>query len=183
MRNGKNKSNSLFTNKKEFISLTNQLIMIQRIQTIFLLLVIIFITLSISLPIAFYSNFIQGQQFNYSVIGYLHPTGSLTAGFSSIPLLLCGVISILLALTAIFTYKKRRFQFNVSGINILVILFYIGIIIYYFSDVITGTVTNDVKVSLKVPIVFPIIALIFNILAMLSIKKDDNLIKSLDRLR
>ena len=158
--------------------------MLQRIQTVYLLLAIALIALSMTLPLAFYSNIIQGQQFNYTVLGFLQPQDDFAKGFNSLPLFIFAAISILLSLVTVFSFKKRKFQLSLSTFNIVAVLFYIGILAYYFSNVITaGNAGNNVSVSLKYPLTFPAIALIFILLAMRSIKKDENLVKSLDRLR
>lgn len=157
--------------------------MLQRIQTVYLLLAIALIALSAILPLAFYSNIIQGQQFNYTVLGFLQPQNDFAKGFNSLPLFIFAAISILLSLVTIFSFKKRKFQLSLSTFNIVAVLFYIGILAYYFSNVITNNAGSNVNISLKYPLTFPAIALIFILLAMRAIKKDENLVKSLDRLR
>lgn len=156
--------------------------MLQRIQTVYLLLTVVFIALSMTLSLTFYSNLIQNAQFNYSILSFLHPTTDFEKNFNSLPLFAFSSLSVILALITIFLFKKRNFQYRICVINTIVILFYIGMLGYYFYTVFDMG-SNDVKLNLKVPLVFPAIALIFNFLAMRGIKKDENLIKSLDRLR
>jgi len=54
----------------------------------------------------------------------------------------------------------------------------LGVYIYLGKRALDGT-----ELSLKLPVIFPVIALILNFLAMRGIMKDENLIKSMNRLR
>ncbi|MDR0681256.1 MAG: DUF4293 domain-containing protein [Dysgonamonadaceae bacterium] len=83
-----------------------------------------------------------------------------------------GLIAVL-SIVVIFLYKNRALQIKLCyGILVLLILSYI---ILFFSGV-------KVVVG-KLPLVFPFVAGIFDILAILAIKKDEKLVRSLDRLR
>jgi hypothetical protein len=83
-----------------------------------------------------------------------------------------GLIVVLSVIT-IFLYKSRALQIKLCyGILILLIL---SCLILFLS----GTKTGEGKL----PFVFPFIAGIFDILAICAIKKDEKLIRSLNRLR
>lgn len=157
--------------------------MLQRIQTVYLFLAIVFIALSVILPIAFYSNLIVGNQFEYSILKFLSPENSSNLGFNSLPLFVPAAISIILSIIAIFVFKNRKLQINLTVYSMVFNVVYVGLLAYYFLSVITNSVSNDVNVSHKYPLVFPVIALIFSYLAIRGIKKDEDLIKSVDRLR
>ena len=155
--------------------------MLQRIQTVFLFLVIVLIALSVVLPIAFYSNLIKGSQFNYAILNFLSFGENSKGGFSSLPLFIPAALCVLLSIIEIFAYKKRGFQIKIGIFNILFNVIYLGILMYYFSAIFTASA--DIKVLYKYPLIFPVIALILNVLAIRGVKKDDELVKSLDRLR
>ncbi|MGC3977667.1 MAG: DUF4293 domain-containing protein [Paludibacteraceae bacterium] len=135
--------------------------MLQRIQTVYLFLVIVLITLSAVLPIAFYSNLTVGNQFNYTILRFLSPSDDAIKGFSSIPLAVPAAICVILALFEIFTYKKRNIQINLGIFNIIFNAIYLGVLIYYFNFVLTNGYSSDIKVLYKYPLIFPIVALIF----------------------
>ncbi len=157
--------------------------MLQRIQTVYLLLAVALITLSMTLPLAFYSNLIQGQQFNYTIIGFLQPKDAFAQGFNSLPMFIFASISILISMITVFSFKKRKFQLKLCVFNVVAILFYIGVVAYYFYTLSSGASGSDVILTLKYPLIFPPIALIFILLAMRAISTDEKLVKSLDRLR
>lgn len=156
------------------------IIMIQRIQTLYLLLAAALLVLSMVLPVAFYSNLVQGVQFDYSILEFLKPQVVVYQKFNSLPMFMFGTVTLLLAVISIFVYKKRTVQYRICLINTILIIFYIGVIAYFFY-IVSGE--NNIRLSYKIPIVFPIVALVFNILAMSGIRKDEKLVKSLDRLR
>lgn len=157
--------------------------MIQRIQTIFLFFAIILTSLSMVLPIAFYSNITTGIQFEYSILKFLSPENPNNLGFNSLPLFVPAAISIVFSIAALFMFKNRKFQINMTIYSIVFNLVYVGLLVYYILSVLSNSATIDVNVSHKYPLIFPIIALIFSFLAIRGIKKDDELVKSLDRLR
>ncbi len=157
--------------------------MLQRIQTVFLFLAIVFIALSVILPIAFYSNLTTANQFEYSILNFLSPKNPNNLGFNSLPLFVPAAISIVLSIAALFMFKKRKLQINLTIYSIVFNVVYVGLLAYYILSVFSNSASKDVTVSHHYPLIFPIIALIFSFLAIRGIKKDDELVKSLDRLR
>lgn len=157
--------------------------MLQRIQTVFIFLAIVLITLSLVLPIAFYSNLTVSNQFDYSILKFLSTKNVNITGFNSLPLFVPAVISILLSVIEIFSFKKRKVQLNLGIYSIVFNVLYVGLLVYYFTSVLNNSASGDVNVMYKYPLVFPVISLIFSYLAIRRIKKDDELVKSLDRLR
>lgn len=122
--------------------------MIQRIQTLYLLIVAIITTI-----IPFYLG------------------SKLIFGF-----LICS----LLAIISIFSYKKRQNQFVINRLNIGCNLILIVFIILQNLQLIESKFIISESIFIKF---LPIIIIIFLVLANKSIKKDDNLVKSSDRLR
>jgi peptidoglycan/LPS O-acetylase OafA/YrhL len=127
--------------------------MIQRIQTIYLLLVSGLMASMCFLPV---------MQITSSTGMTLLAESSLTA---------------ILALVAIFLFKKRKMQLNFCfGILGLLVLSYLIIIFDLWLP-------NRGNVSLEVPVVFPFFALVLDLLAIRAIQKDEKLVRSADRLR
>lgn len=135
--------------------------MIQRIQTIWLLLAAAasFATLKLS----FYSGNKDNNLFE-----------ELT-GSSHFLLLILSVAVGLLALITIFLFKNRKLQIR---LNLLGIVLQLVVLVIYFQQIKTyvqGNFTLTSALSFVIPIFF--------ILSWLGIRKDEKLIKSMDRLR
>ena len=90
-------------------------------------------------------------------------------------------LSALLALINIFLYKKRKLQMKVGTLtSLLILFFYVTLYVYFNAYTVKYGLTFS---SFQFGLILPVIALIFNVLAILRIKKDENLVKSLDRIR
>lgn len=86
----------------------------------------------------------------------------------------------LLASVTILFYKRRKLQINLGYLTIFAI-----VLIYVFGAFFLWDLKQNYLVSISYTIVctFPFIALIFEFLAIRGIKKDEKLIRSLNRLR
>ena len=85
----------------------------------------------------------------------------------------------LLALITVFLYKNRQLQFVLGRLNILINLILLGVLIY-----LSLTLSGETKVSEKgIGMFLPIVAILLLVLANKAIKKDEDLVKSVDRLR
>jgi hypothetical protein len=135
--------------------------MIQRIQTIWLLLAAAasFATLKFS----FYSGNKDNNLFE-----------ELT-GSSHFLLMILSVAVGLLALITIFLYKNRKLQIRLSLLGIVLQLAVLAVYFQQLKTYVQGNFTLTSGVSFIIPVFF--------ILAWLGIRKDEKLIKSMDRLR
>jgi hypothetical protein len=155
--------------------------MIQRIQTIYLLIVVILsgITL-LTVQAGFVGNADAAQYIlNYKGVFQVQTTGmdfvknvwSLTA--------LCVLIPVI-AIATIFVYKKRLLQIRLSIINSVLLAGYYGLLFIYLWQI--GTAL-DAEWYLEMVTAFPLVNIILTFLAIRAIGKDEALIKSLNRLR
>ena len=129
--------------------------MIQRVQTVYLLLIFGLMVSMLFLPIADIDSF----------------TWTLFAECS---------LTALLAFVTIFLYKKRKLQIKLCyGVLGLLILSYLIIFFNFWLP----NYTSDAVVAFKVPVIFPFFAMVLDILAIRAIQKDEKLVRSLDRLR
>lgn len=87
----------------------------------------------------------------------------------------------ILALATIFLFKNRQLQKKLSVIGILVSLGLIALEFYFVNDF--KTTLNLSESTWKPGALMPILIAIFFFLALQGIRKDEKLIKSLDRLR
>ncbi|MFD0860639.1 DUF4293 domain-containing protein [Sungkyunkwania multivorans] len=95
--------------------------------------------------------------------------------------LLLGVflMSAFLAVVAIFMYKNRKNQFVINRLNMILNLFLLGVFVYR-----SLSVSGEAHVSEKgVGMLLPVISIVLLVLANKAIKKDEELVKSVDRLR
>ncbi len=142
--------------------------MIQRIQSVYLLIVAI---VSGGLIFAFDLWKIgEVKTFAFSLLSH----ESLLQ--KCIPVLF--LLSALVALIAIFSFKDRKKQFVLGRVILLINLFLLGILIYVSLNL-PGEVTSEKGIGMFIPT----IAILFTVMANKAIKKDEDLVKSVDRLR
>lgn len=100
-------------------------------------------------------------------------------GSNALLLTLCAAIGIS-SFIVIFIYKNRPFQLKACRL-ILIFIFILIALLFYTSDTISSSL--DQKVVFKIGTYLPMLQVIFVFLAHRGIKKDDQLVKSADRLR
>jgi hypothetical protein len=86
--------------------------------------------------------------------------------------------SILHKLVAIFCFNDRQQQFVLGRIIILINLFLLGILIYLSLNI-PGEIFSEKGIGMFIPS----FVILFSVLANKAIRKDENLVKSVDRLR
>jgi len=89
------------------------------------------------------------------------------------------LLSAIVSFITIFLFKNRKLQFVVGRLVILINLFLLGLLIY-----VSLTLPGEVSISEKgIGMFLPILAILLIVLANKAIKKDEDLVKSVDRLR
>ncbi len=87
--------------------------------------------------------------------------------------------SVVLSLISIFRYKDRKSQFVLGRLNIILNFILLGLFVYR-----SLSLSGETEVSEKgIGILLPIFSIVFLVLANKAIKKDEDLVKSVDRLR
>ena len=87
--------------------------------------------------------------------------------------------SILLTLLSILNFKKRQLQFVINRLSIILNFSLLGVFVYR-----SLTLSGETLVSEKgIGVLLPIISIVFLVMANKAIKKDEDLVKSVDRLR
>lgn len=143
--------------------------MIQRIQTIYLLL-----TSVVSGGLIFIFNLWISTGEKIFVVDLF---SNKLISLQFIPIMF--FISSILAVVNIFIFNNRKLQFVIGRVLILINLFLLGLLIYQ-SLMISG----ETSVSEKgIGMFLPILAILLLVLANKAIKKDEDLVKSVDRLR
>jgi len=152
--------------------------MIQRIQSLFLFAAFVCSVVSLFVPFVYFessTNEVLLYAFHYTDID-----GKPIDGVgSTLPLGLIVSFSALASLATVFLFKNRKLQLRISLYNILLNVGAIGLIYFYSSY----AASANVAYALKMGSVLPIVAAIFVLLAFRTIRQDDALVKSLDRIR
>jgi hypothetical protein len=138
--------------------------MIQRIQSLWLLLAII------AGVLAFYFPFYSGQRDLVGQLGY----AELKATYN-IPITFLVAIAILGTIWALFSYNKRKRQFMASFISMIFAIAAIVLMFMGTNDFVSGQMSLGSICILLMPV--------FLFLAARGIRSDDKLVKSMDRLR
>ena len=87
--------------------------------------------------------------------------------------------SALLSLIAIFLFKNRKLQFVLGRLNIILNFILLGVLVYQ-SQLLSGGAAAPEK---GIGMLIPLISIVFIALANKAIKRDEDLVKSVDRLR
>jgi hypothetical protein len=89
-------------------------------------------------------------------------------------------LSNMLSLLSIISHKKRQQQFVMGRLNVILNLILLGLFVYRTLNLSGETATVLEK---GIGMFLPIISIVFLVLANKAIKKDEDLVKSVDRLR
>ncbi|MFC1732680.1 DUF4293 domain-containing protein [candidate division KSB1 bacterium] len=160
--------------------------MIQRIQSLFLLLVMFAMTAFFFFPIASYIDIINNKYYKFSILGLKHISPDpepIVSSFFTIPLAIITIAIFVLALTALFSYKKRKHQVKLCRMNMFVNIILLLLIFFFYAPSIEKYTNDSTDYLGEAGIYFPLISIIFLLLAIRSIIRDEKLIRSADRLR
>lgn len=152
--------------------------MIQRKQTIFLLIAVILTIVCLCLPIG--SIIAENTFGDKSVIYNLWITSADGNHSLSVwPLFAILLITCPIALIAIFTYRNRITQSRFCMFNILLLL---GWYVVYAMIILNLQESgNEIKISF--PVILPVISMILYFMARKAILADEALVRSADRIR
>jgi hypothetical protein len=138
--------------------------MIQRIQSVYLFFAFV---ASAVLPFVFYL-WIENDAKGTKVFFMQNIVYTVLFGLSST-----------LAILSIMTYKKRQQQFVMNRLNMILNLILLGLFVYR-----TLNLSGETTVSEKgIGMFLPVLSIFLLVLANRAIKKDEDLVKSVDRLR
>jgi len=148
--------------------------MVQRIQTIYLLLAISTIAAFLFAPVIRY----EAPDIKYVSDIQAWDVKPFISGYYVFIVAILEGIAIGFSLIAIFLYKRRQFQVILSWLALLLHASSAAYIFYYFQ-----TKENPIDIIYTVWNLAAIPPVIFLLLAIINIKKDEALVKSMDRLR
>ncbi len=136
--------------------------MIQRIQTLYLALAAIVSGIFI---------------FVFSM--WTTASGDVLFAQQDMTMMIMFLASALISVVTILKFKDRKSQFVLGRLNIILNFVLLGFIVYQ-----SQTLSGETAVSEKgIGMVLPLVSIVFIALANKAIKKDEDLVKSVDRLR
>jgi len=155
--------------------------MIQRIQTIYLLVAGLVIAGLFVFPLV-HGVYVNGQPETIMVTGVFKDVNGQSAHTETfIPLIIGTALVALMPLAVIFFYKNRRKQINLCyGLMLVIIAFS-----YWVSQTVKNAI-GDATMSMSnygIGIILLSLSLLLIVIAQKSIQKDDKLVRSADRLR
>jgi len=144
--------------------------MLQRVQTIYLIIAAL-----LSGVVAFLVPF--WNDINGGIVMLEEVMQSEIVVYRAVPLLF--VLSSIISVAVIFLYKNRTKQIIGNRLNIVINFLLLGIIVYRLLNL-----PGEIDISEKgIGVFIPLLVIVFLALANKAILKDENLVKSVDRLR
>ena len=149
--------------------------MIQRVQTLYLFGVLVLLFICCHVPVAVLSG-ANGKVDAMTLINLIHSGGNVSLHI--LILFLLG-LSAIIDLLCIFLYKRRKVQMKQCLINVFLL---VGLNLSLFYQLLILKMSG-ITVMYRLPFIFPLLCAVLTYLAYQRIKKDDDLVKSYDRLR
>lgn len=154
--------------------------MIQRIQSLYLLIIFGLTLAMFFFPLA---CFVGGtEEFRITLWGIKN----ILSGANTVPAIHIGALAALagtIALVTIFLYRKRKMQIRLCVVQIILQAGLQAVIVFYLLRAATLIEMDMSSMKYSITAIFPVINIILAFLAYRGVAKDEKLIKSLDRIR
>jgi hypothetical protein len=163
--------------------------MIQRIQSVFLFLLVLAMVAMLFLPLWSKTDATTGEEVILTAWNIKSYTNEANTASGTIPqqnAIAIGLLAIAaagVALYEIFQFKSRLNQMKLGLLNTLIIAALLGTSFYYAAYVGAELVEADNNGAYQAGFYMPMLALLLNALANRFIKRDEDLVRSVDRLR
>ena len=172
----------MLTNFFPIFDPTKQNNMIQRVQSVYLLLITVLMSF---LFISAYADLKldDGTEllFKSYSITKISPDQASSLYKSTVPVVFLVLVIGILSFFTIFIYNRRIIQIRLSMVNIFLILALIlAMLIYYLT---TKNAFPDGKFNFRMPMIYPVLSLIFCFMAIRGIRHDELLVNSYKRIR
>lgn len=152
--------------------------MIQRIQTLYLLAVAALMAAAIFTPLAYFAAGVEEYKL------YAFSLQGAQESYSTIYMGIIITLATIIPLVNIFLFKNRLLQIRLCAVELMLLVgSAIFMAIYYF---LSNRMFSQLEFSahgFHIAIIFPLIALVLDYLALRAIFRDEMLVKSLDRIR
>ncbi len=158
--------------------------MIQRVQTIYLLLAALCGLCTFFFP---YAHYYEGdlKLAEYAMFGVFNVQSDIVEmrGPYGVPAWILGFLSTMIPAAAIFLYRRRPVQYRVTRLAFLSFLVYAVYLFFAVESVGDSLFAGAISTMHHIGFYLPVAALPLCFLAVRGIKKDEALVKSLDRIR
>jgi len=155
--------------------------MIQRIQTVYLLIVAGLFVALLFLPLVFLKT--GGTLYSFNASGLFTTTQPAELVHPTWAVFILAATIVIVAFIAIFMFKKRVLQARICVFNALLIIGFCALFGFYVWQFGKSPEMPDMEITLRLWAAFPIVAFILNYLAIRNIGADEFLVRSLERIR
>jgi len=152
--------------------------MIQRIQTVYLALLVISLGLAFVFPFSTFPT--AGGSLTLDAFGLSKEVPAVSIWF---PYYVVIAMSMGIGIITISQFKNRKRQLQLGKLNYLITLLGLVFIFVDSDRIANGVGAMETEISYGIGMFSPVVALVFQFLANRGIKADEKLIKSMDRLR
>lgn len=157
--------------------------MLQRIQTVYLFLAALAGILLFFFPLAnFYDEILGNYRFFITGVEPMDPNPKMVFSFwFTSPLWIITAAATLLPLVTLLLYNNRILQIRLVAFNILFFILLIVLVFLFYAGKVERL--TQIGPAYQEGVFFPLVSLLFLILANRSIRKDESKVKAADRLR
>ncbi|MDR3267653.1 MAG: DUF4293 domain-containing protein [Tannerella sp.] len=152
--------------------------MLQRIQTVYLLLITALSIAMLFLPLAVVQS--GGVAYAFDALGLHTVTTPPELTYPTWALFALPVVIALLSIITVFIYKNRILQIRLCIFNAILLAGFYGIFAFFLWNL---SAQPGFHFGVRLALAFPLINLILDYLAIRNIGADEVLVRSLDRLR
>lgn len=156
-------------------------VMIQRIQTLYLFIVAVLTAVMCFFPIASFNYGIVDMQLMVYGVGNQIDTIFFGSAYTW-PLIVLTVAMLVLPVWSALIFKKRHTQLKLIQLDMLLTAIFVGLILLYYVSDIAKTISCE-KMHYNLGVYFPMANIVFLVLAKRGVRKDIELLRSVDRLR
>lgn len=166
--------------------------MLQRIQTVILFVVSLLMIVNIFSPVWVNINHDTGEShILYTSFYEFVPSSGADAQVTYFPFATISIISLLSALFAfyeIFQYRRRGNQMKIGALNSIVMTVCLGLSVWFATDLQRSLIISHEWMKTQFGaygygLYIPVAAMILNLIANRLIRRDEKLVRSVDRIR
>ncbi len=107
------------------------------------------------------------------------PEGAAVFAVDILAVFTAFIASAVLSLVSLCLYRNRKLQFVLGRLNIILNFVLLGVFVYWSLNVSGERLISEKGIGMLIPV----ISIVFLVLANKAIKRDEDLVKSVDRLR
>ena len=155
--------------------------MIQRIQSLYLVAVVALMATALLTPLAYFAAGSNVYElFAFELVSQADSAASQSTMYMGLVVALATIIPLI----TIFLYKNRMLQIRLCAVELVLLLgAQVFMALYYYLSNRMFEQLEFHTQGIRIAIIFPLVAIILDYLALRAIFKDEMLVRSLDRIR